>query len=118
MLPFLALTLLALLAIAYAAYRTLEFIRRLDADLDTPLPLAFEDPNSIKPVSVRHAGKARKRAQAVSGIAVVAAGCRRGHTPPPLLRCFSKNTLNRSATASRKKKHNSPQTHRSPAPRS
>lgn len=45
------LLLLALLAIAYAAHRTLEFIRRLDADLDTPLPLAFEDPNSIKPVS-------------------------------------------------------------------
>jgi hypothetical protein len=49
MVPLLLLALL-LAAIAYAAHRTLEFIRRLDADLDTPLPLAFEDPNSIKPV--------------------------------------------------------------------
>lgn len=44
------LVLLALVAVAYAVARTLAFIRRLDADLDTPLPLAFEDPNSIKPV--------------------------------------------------------------------
>jgi dolichyl-phosphate beta-glucosyltransferase len=51
MVPTLLLVLLAL-AVAYAVTRTLAFIRRLDADLDTPLPLAFEDPNSIKPVSV------------------------------------------------------------------
>lgn len=57
------------LAVAYAAFRTLAFIRRLDADLDTPLPLAFEDPNSIKPVRRERrtgAGQERRRVVAAS----------------------------------------------------
>jgi hypothetical protein len=60
--PLLLLLALLAAAVAYGAHRTLEFIRRLDADLDTPLPLAFEDPNSIKPVSLFLRASARARA--------------------------------------------------------